>query len=249
MRVLTLIAASTIVGLAGASSQAAVYYGVEQVFNGGFSSPSRQNVARVYQVFLDDANFSNLSGPTEVNGLSFRLPGIAETTYPIADISFSQYEISIGAPSAAAQAAQTLSSTTFADNFVSPTTVRTGALIIPAGSFTDNDSGIGDDTPAQGNAEFSFFIPFATPVVLSPGTDYVMLIRHGGYTSSTTETQWNFDSLGYTNGSVVNTSSVNGTSGGFFSSVNKFAFSEVPEPSSLALLGGASLMMLRRRRV
>jgi hypothetical protein len=223
-----------------------VYYGINQVFNGGFSSPSR-SVARVYQMYLDDTNFSNLATPTVVNGLRFRLPGGANTTYPVGNLTFTQYDISIGLPSVAAQTAQTLTSTTFDDNYLAPITARSGALSIPAGSFTDNGTGVGDDTAGQGNAEFSFFIPFTTPVTLTPGVDYVMLIRHSGYTSTAgTETQWNFDAFTYTAGSVVNTTSVNGTTGSSFNSVNKFAFSEVPEPSGLALLGIAAVAVFRR---
>lgn len=233
------------------SARGEVYFGVNQPFNGGFSSPSR-SVARVYQSFLDDSLFTNLTAPTTVNGLSFRLPGVAGTTYPVGNLNFAQYDISIGLPSASAATAQTLTSTTFADNSTGDTALRTGALTIPAGSFTDNNTGIGDDTPNSGNAEFSFFIPFSTPYVLSPGTDYVLLIRHGGYTTDApggTETQWNFDALTYAAGSVVNTSgNVSSTTGASFGTINKYAFREVPEPSGVAILGLSGLAMLRRRR-
>jgi hypothetical protein len=99
-------------------------------------------------------------------------------------------------------------------------------------------------------AEFSFFIPFSAPLLLTPGTDYVLEVRHGGFTTtaSSAETAWNFDSFAYTGGAVVNTASASATDGGAFDVVNKFAFSVVPEPASLGLLGVAGMFMLRRRQ-
>ena len=50
---------------------------------------------RVYQVYLDDTLFTGITAPTAVNGLSFRLPGSANTSYPLSDLTFAQYDISL----------------------------------------------------------------------------------------------------------------------------------------------------------
>ena len=248
-RVCRVLISAFVLALTASWSGAAVHFGVEQGFDGGFSSLSR-TVPRAYQVYLDDTFFTDLSGPTLVDGISFRLPAVANTTYPVGDLTFGQYDIAIGAPSADSQAANTLASTTFLSNYTgAPTVLRSGGLSIPAGSFTDNDTGPGVAPVDQLPAEFSFFIPFNAPLLLNPDTDYVLEVRHGGYTTTSQdpETAWNFDSFTVANGAVVNTTSASATSGGAFNVVNKFAFSVVPEPASLSLLGLAGLFLLRRR--
>jgi hypothetical protein len=216
--------------------------GVNEPFNGGISSPSRE-VPRVMQSFIDNTFLSDVTAPTTLLGLSFRLPGSAETTYPTENLTFGRYEITLSEPSAAAAAANGLTSDTFAANMSNPQLVRAGPLVIPANSFTDNNTGPGPD----GSAEFSYFIPFDTPYVINPGEDLVVLLRHSGY-SPAGQTLWNFDSFTYTNGGRVSTAGTDATTGALLpDTVLKYAF-VVPEPSGVALLGVAAVAALRRGR-
>ena len=184
--------------------------GVDEAFNGGLSSPSRE-VPRVMQSFIDNSFLSDVTTPTTISGLSFRLPGVANTSYPaLGDLNFTRYEITLAEPSAAAAAANALTSDTFADNMSNAVLVRSGALNVPLGSFTDNSTGPGP----EGSAEFSFVIPFTTNYVIQPGQDLVVLLRHNGHGDlNGVETRWNFDSFTYVSGGRVATGNVDATSG------------------------------------
>jgi hypothetical protein len=221
--------------------------GVNEAWNGGLSSPSRE-APRVMQSFIDSSFLTDVIVPVPVTGLSFRLPASANTTYPSQDLNFGRYEITLALPSAAAAAANGLTSDTFADNMTAPILVRSGALTIPTDSFTDNDTGPGVSSQA-GPAEFSFFIDFDTPYLLAPGQDLVVLIRHNGHGLPLgTVPAWNFDDFAWTNGGRVSTGNVDATSGSLLpNTVLKYAL-VIPEPSSLALLGVGGLLALRRRR-
>ncbi|MBN1919415.1 MAG: hypothetical protein JW889_16075, partial [Verrucomicrobia bacterium] len=104
----------------------------------GFSSLSRE-ADRVLQQFYDDTYFAAVGGPAQITALSFRLPAVADVDYPtLGDLNFGRYDIVLAEPSAAAAAANGLTSATFADNMVNAVLVRSGPLTIPQGSFESN---------------------------------------------------------------------------------------------------------------
>lgn len=199
----------------------------------GFSSLSRE-ADRVLQQFYDDSFFSSVSSTTQIIGMSFRLPPIADVDYPaLGDLNFGRYDITLAQPSAASAAANGLTSATFADNMQSPVLVRSGPITIPLGSFESN--------AADEEGEFSFVFEFDTPYTYTPGDDLVMLVRHDGHGDvNGVETRWNFDGYAWTNGTVVSTGNVDDAVANFgpgaFNVANRIAFVLVPEPSSVLLL-------------
>jgi hypothetical protein len=205
--------------------------GVDQPYNGGLSSNSRE-APRVLQTFFDNSFLTDVTTPTTLTGLSFRLPAIASSVpanvpYPKVDLTFARYDITLAKPSQAAIDANALVSDTFADNMQNPVAVRTGQLTIPAGSLTDNDTGPGP----EGSAEFSFFIPFSTPYTLQPGDDLVVLVRQSGH-GNNDEIKWNFDSFGYTSGGRVATGNTDAASGALVpDTVMKYAFQVQSTPA------------------
>ncbi len=240
---LTLVGPVLVLALVIGSAQAAtIVTGETQAWNGGFSSLSR-SVPRVLQQFYEAPNFAAITQPVQITGMSWRLPAIANTSYPTVDITFAQYDVTLAKASPAVDAANQLTSTTFADNMVSPVVVRSGGLTIPAGSFTDSDP----STDPLNPADFSYQLTFTTPYMYAPGDDLILLVRHSGYTASATQTQWNFDGYAFANGSLVNTSSVSGTTGSFFGNLNKIQFTYIPEPTSLLLIGAGAVLLRRRR--
>lgn len=214
----------------------------------GFSSLSRES-DRVLQQFYDASFFSSVTTPTQIIGMSFRLPAAAAVNYPeLGDLNFSRYDITLAQASAAAAAADGLTSATFADNMLNPVLVRSGPITIPQGSFESNGLNV--------EADFSFVFQFDTPYTYTPGDDLVMLVRHSGHGDvNGVETRWNFDAYAWTNGSVVSTLDVDDAVGNFgpgaFNLANRIEFLLVPEPASgamvcVALLVSAALTVRRR---
>jgi hypothetical protein len=239
------VAAICITALIASLAQAStVVTGETQPWNGGFSSLSR-SVPRVLQQFYEAPNFASITQPVQITGMSWRLPGVANTSYPTVDITFAQYDVTLAKASAAVDAANQLTSTTFADNMAAPVVVRSGSLTIAANSFTDSNPGADS---ATSSGDFSYILTFTTPYTYTPGDDLILLVRHSGYSASTAQTSWNFDGYAFTNGSLVNTSDVNGTGGSFFANLNKIQFTYTPEPAAIVLLALGSLALGRRRR-
>lgn len=198
----------------------------------GFSSLMRES-DRVLQQFFDASFFASIGAPAQITAMSFRLPAVAGVDYPaLGDLNFGRYDVTLAQPSAAAAAANGLTSASFADNMTGPVLVRSGALNVPQGSFESNASGV--------EADFSFVISFTTPYMYNPGDDLVMLVRHDGHGNvNGSETLWNFDGYAWANGTVVSTGDVDDAVGNFgpgdFNVANRVQFTFVPEPTSLAL--------------
>ena len=139
--------------------------------SGSFLSPLA-NSARTYQMLIDDTQLTPLIGKY-LNSISFRLLASASAPWPAADATFSNYQIylSNGVDPANRQL-------DFAANITgTQTMVRTGALVIPAGSLTS-----GGDPNA-----FSYNILFDTPYLYSGG-NLIIEIRHTGSNSSSLST-------------------------------------------------------------
>jgi hypothetical protein len=133
----------------------------------GFSVWPYGNLASTYQVYLHRNQLNSLADGTNITGLSLRIMG-GESTYN-QDLVYSDYGVVFSESDAASFAANQLASLTYDDNKgANQTTVRSGALTIPAGSLT------GGSVP---NA-FSYALQFTTPYVYASGTDIVITFRH-----------------------------------------------------------------------
>ncbi|CAD7810647.1 hypothetical protein CHRY9390_02214 [Chryseobacterium aquaeductus] len=131
------------------------------------------NVARTYQMLIDDSQLTTLSGKY-LSSISFRLLPAASAPWPPVDATFSSYQIylSDGADPANRQL-------NFAANIVgNQTQVKSGSLVIPAGSMTS-----GSDPNA-----FSYSIVFDTPYLYTSG-NLIIEIRHTGSNTTSTSTQ------------------------------------------------------------
>lgn len=133
---------------------------------GAFTGPFA-NSTRTYQMIIDDSQLTALSGQY-LTSISFRLPASASTAWPAADTTYPDYQIylSDGVEPVNRQL-------NFSANIVgTQTQVRSGSLLIPAGSVSNNGS-------------FTFNINFNTPYLYT-GTNLVIEIRHTGSNGTTT---------------------------------------------------------------
>lgn len=131
--------------------------------SGSFLGPFA-NSARTYQMLIDDTQLTTLTGKY-LTSLSFRLLSSASAPWPPTDATFSSYEIylSNGVDPANRQL-------NFAANITgTQTLVKSGSLLIPAGSFTS-----GSDPNA-----FSYSLAFNTPYLYNGG-NLIIEIRHLG---------------------------------------------------------------------
>lgn len=128
--------------------------------------------ARNFQLIIDDSQLTALSGKY-INSISLKLSTATKTTWPSTDATFSSFNIYL---SNGVDPANRVFN--FAGNVVEPQTlVRSGSLVIPAGSFV------------AGNAAnpHSFNITFATPWLYN-GTNLVIELRHLGLTGASAST-------------------------------------------------------------
>ncbi|WP_262148925.1 T9SS type A sorting domain-containing protein [Chryseobacterium foetidum] len=130
------------------------------------------NSARTYQMLIDDTQLTPFVGKY-LSSISFRLLASATVAWPASDTTFSSYQIylSDGVDPANRQLNFT------ANISGTQTMVRSGALVIPAGSLTS-----GGDPNA-----FSYNIMFDTPYLYSGG-NLILEIRHTGSNGASAST-------------------------------------------------------------
>jgi hypothetical protein len=229
--------------LAGASAHANVLSTVPNAFaaapgTGVFLGPLVSS-GRTYQLLIDSSQLTAHLG-NEMTAISFRLPASATAAWPAADVNFGAYDIRLSGSVAPSDR-----SLTFANNVVgAQTLVRSGALSIPAGSFSAG---------ASPNA-FGLSIGFDSGYLYTGG-NLLIEIRHTGFTGTSASVDAMLATGGAAQGygtlfSAAWTGSYTGLSG----SQGNFAvlqISSVPEPAtllSMALgLAGLAGFMARRR--
>lgn len=147
--------------------------------------------ARTYQMLIASSELTNLAGKY-LTALSFRASTSASAAWPAADVTISDYDIYLSGSVNPANR-----SLTFADNIVgTQTQVRSGSLVIPAGSLTAGGSP---------NA-FSYYINFTTPWLYSGG-NLLIELRHPTFTGTSQSTESVVASGGPANGYGVTVSS------------------------------------------
>ncbi len=131
-----------------------------------FTGPFANNT-RTYQMIIDDTQLTALNGKY-LTSISFRLPSTAAAAWPAANTTYSDYQIylSDGVDPVNRQL-------NFAANIVgAQTQVRSGSLLIPAGSVSNNGT-------------FTFEITFNTPYLYT-GTNLAIEVRHTGSSGNST---------------------------------------------------------------
>lgn len=225
--------------------------GVESSAVSGLNTGIR-SAPRSYQEYMAASNFAaDVTAPTTITGMQLRLAigenwrpaGYVGASWPSQPISLGTFTVTLAKPSAGLVTdGEYLSLTpTFASYQSSPVVVRTGTLTIPAGAFSA-------DGGATGVHSWGPVITFSTPYTINPGEGLVMQINHGGYTPSA-ELNAFFASRDFANGvtdAISSTASGTAAAPSGFSSPYFVNF-VVPEPTSLGLIGGVSLLMSRRR--
>lgn len=196
---------------------------------------------RTYLLSLSDFNLNGLAPGTLITGLSFRLNETIVSARPLADITFSDYEIYMGRENPGATG-----STVFADYFLNGerTLVRDGSLTVSAASFAIPDASGQPFGPA-----FEFNIaPF-----LYQGGGLVIQLQHTGNPTETVTV----DSEAGIGGALA----LAATTFGATESVSTASIPAVqlqiinavaPEPGTLALLamaGGIGAAAFARRRI
>jgi len=188
---------------------------------------------RTYQWLIHADQLTSLVGQS-LSGMSYRLPTSATAAWPAADVNIANYNIFLsGSVDPAAR------SLTFANNVVgTQTQVRSGALTIPANSFTFGG------TPNS----FGPTINFDTPYTYAGGNLLIELRSDGFVGTSRSVDALTTSAPGYLSQfAAAWTGSFTGTAGsaGNFAVIDLVA---VPAPSAAALLGLGVLAAGRRRR-
>ena len=222
---------------------------------GGTTTPFRA-LSRVYQSYIDDSQFASLTAPTLITSFQLRISvlgnGTVPSIWPSQDLTFTNYTVQMSRGSAGLIADGRYVSNTA--NFASQhganlTTVRSGGLTIPAGSFLQDGGG--------GINSFGFAVTFTTPYLYTPGEALVYQINHTGYLPGS-EVQPFFASRGFANGvtdAISSAASATATNAQSFSSpmIVQFATVTVPEAGSgtlvvAAILFAATGVTLAKRR-
>ncbi len=219
--------------------------------------------AATYMGYLDASEFSELTSPVLITGISFRLASgynsqLLTSAWPSQDLTFSNFNIQLAEASAADETAGDLEdSTSFASNQNASTvrTVRSGALTVAADSFTNSLSGTNTFGPT---------LAFSTPYTYTPGESLTYLIDESGY--GTSQTQAAFASSSISNFSPFTADALDSSAGTDQTAPTGYtdplivqfqyeteASSPVPEASTTVSLGlllalGAGAVAVKRRR-
>ncbi|MFT3880069.1 MAG: PEP-CTERM sorting domain-containing protein [Gemmatales bacterium] len=214
--------------------------------DGTFSLTTTAVAGRTYQLSIAANQLTGLVGQ-QINGVQWRLNGPGAAAWPPADANYASFDIFVG-PGVAPGSA----STTFASNFTSTSTqVRSGALTIPAGSYTFGTS------PNAFGPTLNFSAPY-----LYSGGDLTLELRMAQQTGAATQSP--FDAMASANGPgngwgvdfsarfAAGSTATTVTTPNANALVTNFITTAVPEPTTVALvslsLGGAATWKLARRR-
>jgi len=130
------------------------------------------NAQRTYQLLINESLLTPLVGK-ELQAFSMRIPVSATADWPAADVTYSNYDVYLSESVPPANR-----SLTFADNIVGPQKmVRSGALLIPANSYTFGN------TPNNWGPEIMF-----DSLYLYSGGHLLVEIRHLGFTGTSRST-------------------------------------------------------------
>ncbi len=221
----------------------------------GLGTPLR-DTPRTYEEFIAASQFASITAPVMITGMQLRLtggaPGVSGNSWPSQNLTFTQYDLQLSQASAAFSASGgdfTLSSSFAANQGLGLTTVRSGPMTVPAGSFAF-DPASSPDAPNL----FTFTINFTTPYLYTPGQDLVLLFRSSGYGIAEPVTA--FDALvsmnfRATGGSATSASATTATTLNTNAVIENFLFiNPVPEPGTVALFlaGGVLALVARSRR-
>lgn len=215
--------------------------------DGSFALTTTAPTGRTYQLSIAASQLTGLVGQ-QINGLQWRQNGPGTAVWPPVDANYASFDIFVG-PGVAPGSA----SATFASNFTSTATqVRSGALTIPASSYTFGAS------PNVFGPTLNFSAPY-----LYTGGDLTLELRMAQQTGAGTQSPfdgvlssggpgngWGVDfSARFAAGSTATTA---GTPNANFL-VTNFVTTAVPEPTTIALVGlslgaGAMWRLSRLRR-
>lgn len=203
------------------------------------------NSPSTFQFVVSASQLAGLSSGSLISAIGFRFAG-SPFLEPSGTASFSRYDIQIGR---AANPTTALSSV-YANNMGADTILaRTGALTVPANTFTD--------LPGEGSNNF-YDLGFTTPYLYSGG-DLGVTIRYLANTGNPGIALDAFSPDARIN-TVFSTGSATATSGMVgvgFAPVTRFTFASavgaVPEPASWAMMilgmGAVGFTMRRRSKV
>jgi len=242
-------------GSVAAEALTVVPVGVESSAESGISTIIRQ-LPRSYQEYIDASNLSSITESVNITGMQLRMAigenwrtaGYVGSSWPNAPISFNNYDVKLGTPSAQMLTdGEYLTGTEVYANFMTDaTTVRSGPWSIAAGAFPA-------DGGPTGIHSWGPLMNFTTPYLYNPGEGLMVQVNHDGY--GTTVLQSFFASRNYANGvtdAISNSASgaytstaANGFSSPYFI---QFTYSAVPEPTTLGALALFGTLALRRRK-
>ncbi|MBX7043278.1 MAG: hypothetical protein K1X85_10270 [Ignavibacteria bacterium] len=160
----------------GASGESSILEVVPNAYSGttgtGTFLGPLSNAQRTYQLLIHANQLTNLVGKA-LTGFSMRIPASATANWPAADLTYTNYDVYLSG-----SVDPVNRSLTFANNIVGPQTkVRSGALFIPANSYTFGGSP---------NA-FGPVIAFNTAWIYTGG-NLLVEIRHQGFSGTSRST-------------------------------------------------------------